>query len=95
VFIVGGMFEITGTIKKIFDEQSRPLFNKLFPIPKGFDWPALLKVNGDDFETLYRYIINSLGKRPWHVGHHLPQGAEQNPGPRQAPPSHRLALINN
>ena len=27
---------------KMADEQSRPPFNKLSPIPKGKDWPALL-----------------------------------------------------
>ncbi len=49
---------------KMADEQSRPPFNKASPVPKGFDWPALLKVEGDDLETLYRHTLEELGKRP-------------------------------
>jgi hypothetical protein len=30
---------------KMADEQSRPPFNKPSPIPKGFDWPALLNTD--------------------------------------------------
>src|ERR1035437_6294579 len=43
------------------DEQSRSPFNKPSPIPKGFDWPALVKVDGDDLETFYRHILEELG----------------------------------
>ena len=43
-------------------------FNKPSPIPKGFDWPALLKVDGDDLETLYRHVLEELGKRPGMLG---------------------------
>lgn len=53
---------------KMADEQSRPPFNKPSPIPKGFDWPALVKVDGDDLETLYRHILEELGKRPGMLG---------------------------
>ena len=53
---------------KMADEQSRAPFNKKSPIPKGFDWPALLKVDGDDLETLYRHILEELGKRPGMLG---------------------------
>jgi type I restriction enzyme M protein len=49
---------------KMADKQSRPPFNKPSPIPKGFDWLALLKVDGDDLETLYRHILEEHGKRP-------------------------------
>ena len=37
------------------DEQSRAPLKKPSPISKGFDWPALIKVYGDDFDTLYRH----------------------------------------
>lgn len=53
---------------KMADEQSRPPFNKPSPIPKGFDWSALVKVDGDDLETLYRHILEELGKRPGMLG---------------------------
>jgi len=53
---------------KMADEQSRAPFNKPSPIPKGLDWPALLKVDGDDLETLYRHVLQELGKRPGMLG---------------------------
>ena len=40
---------------KLTDEQSRAPWNKKSPIPKGFNWPALLKADGDDLETVYRH----------------------------------------
>jgi len=49
---------------KMADEQSRPPFDKPSPVPKGLDWPALLKVEGDDLETLYRHTLTELGRRP-------------------------------
>src|SRR5690349_2106431 len=49
---------------KMADEQSRPPFKKPSPVPKGLDWPALLKVEGDDLETLYRHVLTELGRRP-------------------------------
>lgn len=53
---------------KMADEQSQAPFHKASPIPKGFDWPALVKVDGDDLENLYRHILDSLGKRPGMLG---------------------------
>jgi type I restriction enzyme M protein len=53
---------------KMADEQSRVPFNKPSPIPKGLDWQALLKVDGDDLETLYRHVLQELGKRPGMLG---------------------------
>ncbi len=53
---------------KMADEQSKPPFNKPSPIPKGFSWPALLKLDGDDLETHYRHTLEELGKRPGMLG---------------------------
>ena len=53
---------------KMADEQSRPPFNKPSLIPKGFSWPALLKVDGDDLEVHYRHTLEELGKRPGMLG---------------------------
>jgi type I restriction enzyme M protein len=48
---------------KMADEQSRAPFNKASPIPKDFDWRSLLKRDGDELETHYRDILESLGKQ--------------------------------
>src|SRR3990167_6016268 len=49
---------------KMADEQSRPPFKKPSPIPKGFGWDVLVKLDGDDLETHYRHTLKELGKRP-------------------------------
>ena len=48
---------------KMADEQSRAPFNKRSPIPKDFDWQSLLKRDGDELETHYRHVLESLGKQ--------------------------------
>ncbi len=53
---------------KMADEQSRPPFKKPSPIPKGFGWDVLIKLDGDDLETHYRHTLEELGKRPGMLG---------------------------
>ena len=53
---------------KMADEQSRPPFNGVSPIPKGFGWDVLVKLDGDDLETHYRHTLEELGKRPGLIG---------------------------
>src|ERR1700690_3666065 len=53
---------------KMADEQAQPPFNKPSPIPKGFGWEALLKLEGDDLEIHYRHTLEELGKRPGMLG---------------------------
>ncbi len=53
---------------KMADEQSKPPFNKPSPIPKGFGWAALLKLDGDDLEIHYRHTLEELGKRSGMLG---------------------------
>ncbi len=53
---------------KMADERSKPPFNKPSPIPKGFSWDALLKLDGDDLETHYRHTLEELGKRAGMLG---------------------------
>lgn len=53
---------------KMADEQSKPPFNKPSPIPKGFSWGSLLKVEGDDLEVHYRHTLEELGKRSGMLG---------------------------
>lgn len=53
---------------KMADEQSRPPINKPSPIPKGFSWGSLIKLDGDDLETHYRHTLEELGKKPGMLG---------------------------
>ncbi|HEX8310944.1 MAG TPA: class I SAM-dependent DNA methyltransferase, partial [Chthoniobacteraceae bacterium] len=53
---------------KMADEQSRPPFNRTSPIPKGFGWDVLVKLDGDALETHYRHSLTELGKRPGLIG---------------------------
>jgi type I restriction enzyme M protein len=39
---------------KMADEQSRAPWHKPSPIPKGFGWAELVKLDGDDLEIHYR-----------------------------------------
>ena len=48
---------------KMADEQSKPPFNKPSPIPKGFGWDALLKLDGDELESHYRHTFEEPGKQ--------------------------------
>jgi type I restriction enzyme M protein len=53
---------------KMADEQSKPPFNKPSPIPNGFGWDALLKLDGDDLEIHYRHTLEELGMRSGMLG---------------------------
>jgi type I restriction enzyme M protein len=53
---------------KMADEQTRPPFNKLPTIPKGYDWPSLLNKDGAELEVHYRLILETLGKEPGMLG---------------------------
>ena len=53
---------------KMADEQSRTPFNRVSPIPKGFGWNVLVKLDGDELETHYRHSLTELGKRPGLIG---------------------------
>ncbi len=53
---------------KMADEQSKPPFKKDSPVPKGFNWESLLRLDGDDLETHYRHTLEELGKRPGMLG---------------------------
>jgi type I restriction enzyme M protein len=37
---------------KMADEQSRPPFNRLAPVPPQYSWPELLKRDGDELESI-------------------------------------------
>ena len=46
---------------KMTAEQSRPPFKKPSPIPKGFGWDVLIKLDGDDLETHSRHTLEEPG----------------------------------
>jgi type I restriction enzyme M protein len=53
---------------KMAEEQSQPPFNKPSSVPKGYDWPSLLAKDGDELETHYRHVLETLGKRSGMLG---------------------------
>jgi type I restriction enzyme M protein len=53
---------------KMADEQSRPPFNRLAPVPPQFSWPELLQRDGDELEIHYRHTLEELGKRSGMLG---------------------------
>src|SRR5678810_1145396 len=53
---------------KMADEQSRPPFNKPSAVPKDYVWPSLLARDGDELETHYRHVLESLGKQKGMLG---------------------------
>jgi type I restriction enzyme M protein len=53
---------------KMADEQSRPPFNKPSAFPKDYDWPSFLPKDGDELETHYRHVLETLGKRLGMLG---------------------------
>jgi type I restriction enzyme M protein len=63
---------------KMADEQSRPPFNspslgygrtgKPSAVPMEFAWPSLVARDGDELETHYRHVLQSLGKQKGMLG---------------------------
>src|SRR6478672_6669990 len=53
---------------KMADEQARPPFNKPSAVPKDYAWPSLLARDGDELETHYRHVLESLGKQKGMLG---------------------------
>ena len=49
-------------------EQSRPPFNKPSALPWESDWPSLLARHGDELETHYRHVLETLGKPKGMLG---------------------------
>jgi len=53
---------------KMAQERTQPPYNEPSRIPAGFDWPALLKRDGDELEAHYRHTLETLGKEPGMLG---------------------------
>src|SRR5438067_2404307 len=53
---------------KMAHEQTRPPYSRPSNIPAGYDWPSLLSRSGDELETHYRHVLETLGKAPGMLG---------------------------
>ncbi len=53
---------------KMADEQSKPPFKRPSAVPKGMDWVSLLEKDGDELETHYRHVLETLGRRKGMLG---------------------------
>ena len=53
---------------KMVHEQTQEPWNRASPVPSEFAWPSLLKRSGDELETHYRHVLESLGKEKGMLG---------------------------
>jgi type I restriction enzyme M protein len=44
------------------DERTKPPYNQSSAVPAKYNWPTLLKKDGDDLFDHYRHMLESLGK---------------------------------
>ena len=42
---------------KMADERTKPPYNKPSPVPEGYDWPSLIKKDGDELFDHYRHLL--------------------------------------
>ncbi len=47
---------------KMADERTKPPYKQLSIIPKNYDWPSLIKKDGDELFEHYRHVLENLGK---------------------------------
>ena len=68
---------------KMADELTRPPHSRPAIVPKGLDWPSLLKLEGDALETHYRHVLEELGRRSGMLGEIFKKARPdiQNPPP--------------
>jgi len=53
---------------KLAHEYAQPPNPRPSPVPAGFDWPSLLKKDGDALEAHYRHVLETLAKKPGMLG---------------------------
>ncbi len=53
---------------KMADELTRPPYNRPALVPRGLDWPSLLKLDGDALEVHYRHVLEELGRKSGMLG---------------------------
>jgi len=47
---------------KMADERTKPPYKKKSIVPKKYDWPSLIKKDGDELFEHYRHTLENLGK---------------------------------
>jgi type I restriction enzyme M protein len=53
---------------KMADEQSRLPYSRKPIVPEGYDWPSLLRKEGDALEGHYRHVLEHLGAQKGMLG---------------------------
>jgi type I restriction enzyme M protein len=53
---------------KMADERTKPPYGQASPVPAGYDWPSLLKRDGDDLFDHYRHLLEKLGSKKGLLG---------------------------
>jgi type I restriction enzyme M protein len=53
---------------KMADERTKKPFDRKSPVPKEYDWPSLLKKDGDELFDHYRHILEKLGQEKGLLG---------------------------
>src|SRR5438094_1081461 len=53
---------------KMADERTKPPYNQPSSFPAGYDWPSLLKRDGDELFDHYRRLLEKLGSKKGLLG---------------------------
>lgn len=53
---------------KMSDERTKTPYNKPSAVPAGYDWPSLIKKDGDELFDHYRHTLDQLGKEKGLLG---------------------------
>ena len=53
---------------KMADERTKPPYNQPSQIPSKYNWPSLLKKDGDDLFDHYRHLLEELGRGKGMLG---------------------------
>ncbi len=53
---------------KMADERTKPPYNQASAVPSGYDWPSLLKRDGDELFDHYRHLLEKLGGKKGLLG---------------------------
>jgi type I restriction enzyme M protein len=53
---------------KMSDERTKAPYNKPSAVPAGYDWPSLIKKDGDELFDHYRHLLETLGKEKGLLG---------------------------
>ncbi|MBK5273940.1 MAG: SAM-dependent DNA methyltransferase [Desulfuromonadales bacterium] len=53
---------------KMADERTKKPYSQTSPVPAGYDWPSLLKKDGDELFDHYRHTLEKLGQEKGLLG---------------------------